>query len=82
MHWPRGRGSRFRSRVEVVLALGLNDFLSFLPVMGRSREFLLKRGHLFTREFRGGLVLYLYTFLGQGFDHPVHSNIQVFGRLL
>jgi hypothetical protein len=82
LHRPGGWGSRFRSRIKVALALGLNDFLGFLAVVSRGREFLLKRGHLLTSELRGRLVLYLYTFLGQGFDHPVHSNIQVFGRLL
>jgi hypothetical protein len=50
--------------------------------LGIGRELFLKRGHLLTGELRGRLVFYLYTFLGQGFDHPVHSNIQVFGRLL
>jgi hypothetical protein len=78
MHW-RGR---LGSRIKVALALGLNDFLGFLPVVGRRSEFFLKRGHLLTSQFGGGLVLYLYAFFGQGFDHPVHSNVQVFGRLL
>ena len=78
MNWR----SRFGSRIKVALALGLNDFLRLLPVMSRGCELLLKRGHLLTGELGGRLVLYLYTFLGQGFYHPVHSNIQVFGRLL
>ena len=79
---PGGRRGGLGRSVEVALALGLNDFLGFLTVVGRGREFLLQRGHLLTGEFRSRLVLYLYTFLGQGFYHPIHSNIQVFGRLL
>jgi hypothetical protein len=64
MYRTRSRGSRFGSCVEVALALGLNDFLCLLPVVGRGRKLLLKRGYLLTGQLGGGLVLYLYAFLG------------------
>jgi hypothetical protein len=50
--------------------------------VGRRSKFFLKRSNLLTSQFGGGLVLNLYAFFGQGLDHPVHTNIQVFGRLL
>ena len=61
---PGSRRGRFGHGIKVTLALGLNDFLRLLPVVGRGRKLLLKRGYLLTGEFGGGLVLYLYTFLG------------------
>jgi hypothetical protein len=64
------------------LPLGLNDFLGLLPVVGRGREFLFKQSHLLASELGGRLIFYLYTFFRQGFHHPIHSNVQVFGRLL
>jgi len=82
LHGPRGWGGGLGCCVKVALALGLNDFLRLLPVVSRGREFFFKRSHLLSCELSGRLVFYLYAFFGQGLDHPVHSNVQVFGRLL
>jgi hypothetical protein len=56
--------------------------LRFLPVLRRSHEFSFQQRYLLAGEFGSRFILDLYSFFGQGRHGRIHSNSQVFGRLL
>jgi len=55
--------------------------LSLLLVLCRGGKFFFQQSYLLAGKLCSGLALDHNALAGQGFDRPVHCDIQVFGRL-